>query len=270
MTAPSIHASRAGLWKALLVVAAGLVLVLWLESTPSGLLGKADAVAYAVCHRIPVRTFFLGERQLPLCARCSGIYLGALLGLLYQMRLGKRGAMPALKISIVLAVFLAAFGIDGVNSYLHLFPGAPGLYEPSNGLRLATGTGLGIGVAAILFPTFNQSMWADWIPEPALRSWRQLAELILLGGVLFLAMISGNPLLLYPLALLSSATVMVMLMLIYTILWTYLLKQDNRFGSLRSMWPLLLAGFVTALVQVAAMDIGRYALTGTWAGFFSS
>jgi len=31
----------------------------------------------------------------------------------------------------------------------------------------------------------------------------------------------------------------------------------------------LVAGFATALSQIAVMDIVRYLLTGTWKGFFS-
>ena len=41
--------------------------------------GKADHIGYAVCHQISVRSYFFGDHQLPLCARCSGQYLGALL-----------------------------------------------------------------------------------------------------------------------------------------------------------------------------------------------
>ena len=55
----------------------------WVYFTPEGILGKAGAVGYAVCHRIDLRSFHLGLRQLPLCARCTGMYLGALLGLTY-------------------------------------------------------------------------------------------------------------------------------------------------------------------------------------------
>ena len=67
----------------------------WLINTPVGLLGKADAVGYAVCHRIDARSFHLGERPLPLCARCSGMYLGAMLGLTYQVRTGwRKSGMP--------------------------------------------------------------------------------------------------------------------------------------------------------------------------------
>src|SRR5512136_1841670 len=69
-------------------------LLAWLELTPPGLLGKMDAIGYAVCHQIPGRSFFLSERQLPLCARCSGMYLGACIGLLYFFKGGKTGGLP--------------------------------------------------------------------------------------------------------------------------------------------------------------------------------
>jgi uncharacterized membrane protein len=258
---------RTGLLKILLVAAFALVFGSWLLLTPSGLLGKADAVGYAVCHRIPTRSFFLGDRPIPLCARCSGMYLGALLGLLYQARLGKRAGMPSLKMYGAFALFLLAFTVDGVNSYLHFFPQAPALYEPQNLLRLLTGTGIGLGIAAVLLPTFNQSVWANTISSPALSSWRQLAELILLSGILVLLILSENPLALYPLAILSSLTVLLVLTLVYTVVWTMVLKQENRFRTLREMWPLLLAGFTTALLQIGIMDAGRFLLTGTWQGF---
>ena len=55
----------------LLILATGLILFGWLAYTPPGLLGKADAIGYSVCHRIAVRSFMLGDRQVPLCARCK-------------------------------------------------------------------------------------------------------------------------------------------------------------------------------------------------------
>jgi uncharacterized membrane protein len=35
------------------------------------------AVGSLLCHQRPERSFFLWGRQLPVCARCTGIYLGA-------------------------------------------------------------------------------------------------------------------------------------------------------------------------------------------------
>ena len=59
-----------------------VVICIWGYFTPAGLLGKMDAIAYAVCHRIVQRSFSLGDRPLPLCARCTGMHLGAFFGLL--------------------------------------------------------------------------------------------------------------------------------------------------------------------------------------------
>ncbi len=82
------------------------VLILWLAETPAGLLGKADAVGYAVCHRISVRSFFLDDRPLPLCARCTGMYLGAMAGLLYQFfGYPRRGGMLTWKTGLPFAIF---------------------------------------------------------------------------------------------------------------------------------------------------------------------
>lgn len=67
-----------------------LIIFVWLLNTPAGLMGKADAIGYAVCHRIDLRSFHLGERQMPLCARCSGMYLGAMLGLACQAIISPR------------------------------------------------------------------------------------------------------------------------------------------------------------------------------------
>ncbi|MFC1936831.1 hypothetical protein ACFLYP_04105 [Chloroflexota bacterium] len=52
----------------LMFTAIGLMLVGWLLNTPTGLLGKADAIGYAVCHQIAHRSFHIGDRPISLCA----------------------------------------------------------------------------------------------------------------------------------------------------------------------------------------------------------
>ena len=84
--------------KFFLVMFTAIITYFWLDFAPDGLLGKMDAVGYAVCHRIDERSFHLGERALPLCARCSGMQLGALMGLAYQSLWGRRGKFPPAKI----------------------------------------------------------------------------------------------------------------------------------------------------------------------------
>ncbi|GAP13823.1 predicted membrane protein [Longilinea arvoryzae] len=253
--------------KLLLIAAILALLVLWLRFTPPGLLGKADAVGYAVCHRIDLRSFHLGSRPLPLCARCSGMYLGALASAIYQLRKGRRGGLPPRKLWLPLGLLGLAFAVDGTNSYLHFFPGFQGLYEPNNTLRLISGTGLGLLIPTLLLPAFHQTAWAELDPRPALDSWRSLAGLLLAGAGVVLLMLSGNPLILYPLALLSSATVLAILSTCYGLLVLIVVRGDGQARSLRDLWLPLVVGFAIALLQTFAIDWLRLTFTGTWNGF---
>ena len=60
-------------------------------------LEKAHLVGYAICHQIPNRSFSLGGHILPLCARCTGTYLGIAIGLatvaLLRPRARRRAAL---------------------------------------------------------------------------------------------------------------------------------------------------------------------------------
>ena len=251
----------------LLILGSALLLVLWLANTPPGILGKMDSIGYAVCHRIAERSFFIEDRPISLCARCSGMYLGAFAALLYQLKRGRRSGLPSLKVSIILGLLLTAFGIDGINSYLHFLPSAPGLYTPQNWLRLLTGTGMGIGMAAMLYPIFNQSVWKEYSEEAVLNSWRHISELVAIGIFASLITLTQNPLVLFPVTIISSLTVLIMLAIIYTIIWVLLLKKENNAYNLKQIWWILLLGFDTAIIQIIVMDMVRYSLTGTWDGF---
>lgn len=175
--------------------------------------------------------------------------------------------MPVLKVSIVLAGFLLLFGLDGANSYLHFFPNAPVLYEPQNWLRLLTGTGVGLGIAAVLFPVIHGTVWQVYDGTPALSGWRSFLPLLALAGVLDLLLLSENPVVLYPLALFSGLSIFLILSIVYGMVWVMITRRENRAGRWQDLWVLLLAGFITALAQIAAFDAIRFWLTGTWGGF---
>lgn len=269
MDSDNAHSRTVGLTlRGLLILTVGLLLVGWLLNTPPGVLGKADATGYAVCHRIDGRSFHLGERQLPLCARCSGMYLGAVLGLGFQAWLRpRRAGSPPWRVLIVMGLLGAAFAVDGLNSYLHLIPGTPRLYEPQNWLRLFTGSGLGLALAGLLYPAFNQSVWTRSDPRPALDSLRSLGVLVVLASLLNLLVLSENPWFLYPLALLSAVGVLLVLTLVYSMVWLMLARAEQSIQRLSQAWLPLLGGFGLALLQIATLDWLRYLLTGTWNGF---
>jgi uncharacterized membrane protein len=262
--------------KGLVPAAAVLVFLGFLAIAPPGLLGKADALGYAVCHRIDARSFHIGTRQLPLCARCSGMYLGALLGLVFlTVTVPKRAGMPSKSLFVVLGLLVIAFGVDGVNSYITLmrqigtpfFSSLPTLYEPNNTLRLLTGTGMGLVIAVVLFPAFNQTLWSNWDSRPALNGWRVLGILLALAFGVDLLMLTDLPVILLPLAILSALTVPLLLSMVYSLFAMMVLRKDNTYQRLSQAWLPLTAGFTIAMLQIVIFDILRYALTGTWGGF---
>lgn len=260
---PTNRESRLSLPRLAVLLLAGTVIGLWLAVTPSGLLGKADAIGYAVCHRIDLRSFHLGDRPLPLCARCSGMYLGALLTLIYYTLIRPRaGLYPNRRLVAILVLFGFAWAIDGLNSYMHLFPSAPHLYQPSNTLRIVTGSLIGIALATLVYPVFNQTMWREWRHEPVLRSPGELVKLLMLAAGLVGLVITENPLILYPMALLSSFSVLVLLALIYATMSLTILRLDNRVDSWRDLALPLIAGLALGIIQITLLSLGRYLLTG--------
>ncbi|MBN2500453.1 MAG: DUF2085 domain-containing protein [Anaerolineales bacterium] len=266
-TAPKTHPQLKRAGKGLLIVAVALVLFGWLLNTPPGLLGKADAIGYAVCHQIDVRSFHLGDRPISLCARCTGMYLGALVGLLYQFLRGRRRGTPPIWMMVVFGVFIAAFGVDGTNSYLKLLLGSSPLYEPNNILRLITGTGMGLTISAALYPAYQGTVWRRSSPRPALETWKDLLGLLGLSAIVILLVLSENPLILYPLALLSAGTVLLILTIVYGMLWMFIFRVENTLEKpTQLVWPLL-GGLLIGLMQIGLIDLGRYLLTGTWEGF---
>ncbi len=256
-------------------VAAVLAFAAWMYISPEGALGKLDAIGYAVCHRIDERSFQINDRQLPLCARCTGEFFTAGIALLFQVIVsGKRSKLPSRGIIAVLILFFLAFGIDGSNSYLYLLKqssqGAldqiPNLYVPNNILRLFTGSGMGIALAAILYPVVNQTLWREMDERPALE-WKSFGGLVALAAILNLLVLTDSPIILYPVAYISALGTLSLLVIVFAILWTIIMREDNTYTTPRHLILPFLSGLTLALLMVLSIDLVRLQLTGTWNGF---
>ena len=258
-----------------LPLAALCTLGAFLFITPPGLLGKADGIGYAVCHRIDGRSFHIFGRQLPLCVRCTGEFNAAAITLIYLGFISrKRSQMPNRGILAVLAGFFLAFAVDGSNSYLYLLkqtytgflPEIPNLYVPNNSLRLLTGSGMGIAMASILYPVVNQTLWRLQDDRPILN-WKEFG--ILLGIIILMdaGIRSEFYLILYPIAFLSVLGVLSLLSLVFTIVWVILMRQENTLDSPGQLRMPAIAGLTLALLMITVIDLLRLQLTGTWGGF---
>jgi uncharacterized membrane protein len=256
-------ARRRARWDGFLAIMALAILLLYLLAPPHSLLDKADHAAYAVCHRIAARSFAFAGRPLPLCARCSGTYLGAVAGLIVLAALGKRRAarLPAPAILAVFGVFLLAWAVDGFNSFLKLIPGLPYLYEPSNLLRLVTGTLEGLVIAALLLPLANLTLWATPDPRRSIGSWRDLVWL-LVAAVAVIALVGSEwaPLL-YPLAILSELAILGLVGLVNAMFVLMLMRREGRATRTRDALLPLLLGLALAAIELTAIGLARAALT---------
>jgi uncharacterized membrane protein len=249
----------------ILIPVCTLVILVYVLFPPLSLLPKANLIGYSICHQIPERSFHLGDHQLPLCARCTGTYIGVALGFaaIALLRRWHTGEMLHTGMVVVMVCFIAAMAIDGVNSYLSLFGTLPHLYTPHNWLRAATGSLNGMALCMIVFPVFNYTLRKHTQPVPPLRTvWELLALLAVDAAAI--ALVQSEPAwLLYPMAILTTAGVLWMLTLVNTMILLLVFRQDSQAETWRDIALPLLSGLVVTLVELTVMGAIRYAVTGT-------
>ena len=236
--------------------------------TDNHLLNAADYAGYAVCHRITERSFTIAGRQMPLCARCTGMYLGITLTFVILSLAGRRrwSNLPPPKVLAVFGGFIVLFAIDGINSYSHFFPNAPHLYAPQNWLRLVTGMGVGLAMGVIVYPALAQTLWKEQIFRPSIGSIRELAALVLLALLVVALVLSDQPILLYIFGLASAAGVLLILTSIGTMLILIVTKRDARADRWRQIALPVLFGVLFAVLQIGIVSFARFSITGTMTG----
>jgi uncharacterized membrane protein len=112
------------------------------------LLAIVYAAGSVICHQLPDRSFFLDGRQLPVCARCTGLYLSGAAGFLAWViwkaarGWGKFVVSPRAALAIVTIALLPT-----ALSYL---TGVSGLWDGSNVTRAVLAVPLGLSAGAVV------------------------------------------------------------------------------------------------------------------------
>jgi uncharacterized membrane protein len=121
---------------------------------PSWLGGPLYAAASLVCHQRPERSFHVQGVQLPVCARCLGIYAGAALGALTVVSIGSTAAraspriVRADEVAPRAARWLVAAG--ALPTGLTVMSEWAGVWPVSNDVRAAAGLMLGLTVGFVV------------------------------------------------------------------------------------------------------------------------
>ena len=103
--------------------------------------GATYSLGALICHQLPERSFHLAGAQLPVCARCLGLYVGAAIGACLATYPGLRrtaaGRRP------VRSILVSAAGPTAATVALELV----GLLSPSNATRAVAALPLGAAIA---------------------------------------------------------------------------------------------------------------------------
>ncbi len=249
--------------KALFIGIPAAIITLFITATPPGLWDKARLIGYALCHQLPERSFFIHEHQTPLCARCTGMYLGFLTGLVFLIirRRTHAARMPSVAIISVLIGFITIMGIDGINSTISILPGAPQLYHTTNLHRIVTGTLFGIAMCLLFFPIFSTAIWRQPSGDRSVKNWRELIVMVLAAFVIDAIVLTQADWLFYPITILSVVGPLLLLSFMGAII---VLTLRSLVNCVDRWWQLLIpmfAGLAFGLVLITTMDVFRASLT---------
>ena len=120
---------------------AWLVLLIAAPAAPTALATIVYAIGSFICHQRPERSFHIEAAQLPVCARCLGVYAGAAVGTLSRIVPGldpPLGARAALLLGVVPTIVTIALEWT--------------VGDPGNVVRGAAGVPIGVAAAFVLVP----------------------------------------------------------------------------------------------------------------------
>lgn len=154
-----------------------------------------ERIGYAVCHQLPEKSIFIEGKQLPVCARDTGIYFGSLISLFFILfsRRRRSNSIPVSYISFTFVFFMLLMGVDAVSSYV-------GFRETTNSIRLLTGLLVGISLPLFMYPILIDNLFEKHDEEHILKSWYELLLLLFLVISSYLLILYFNVQLYYPVA----------------------------------------------------------------------
>ena len=106
------------------------------------------AIGGLICHQRPERSFFLAGHQFPVCARCTGLYLSAALGLMgwVAIKIADRNRPRPIDPRIARNVLI----VVALPTVISVASGALGVWDGSNITRAVLALPLGVVGGAIV------------------------------------------------------------------------------------------------------------------------
>jgi uncharacterized membrane protein len=106
------------------------------------------AAGSLICHQRPDRSFFIDGHQLPVCARCTGLYLSGAIGLIAWVVL--KGVRQWRPIAIESRRAARVIVLAAIPTALSLAAGTLGVWDTANLTRAVLAVPLGAAAGAIV------------------------------------------------------------------------------------------------------------------------
>ena len=213
-----------------------------------------DVLAFfggGLCHQRIDRSFNSGTFNMPVCSRCTGIYLGIFLSLLALILIERRvkEEFPSLKIVLVSVGAFLLMGLEVVLSTL-------GFIQSNNIIRMSTGFLMGWFMVLLLLPLANNSMFKKYLRKNYLDSPKKFWIWILAGLILCTIFIFTYS---YVLILWSIISVFGMVTFTTLILFILFFSLTRRLtGSIDSLKKFIISIITGIAVSLALLSLFSY------------
>ena len=200
-----------------------------------------------LCHQRIERTFSIDAFNMPVCSRCTGIYLGIFISLITIILLERRikGEFPSLEIVLITVSVFLIMGLDVVLSFLQII-------ESNNIIRLITGFLTGWFLVLLLLPLANNVMFKRFVSKNYLDRKTKFLAWLLCGAVMAAAFIFTYQ---YVLIFWSVVSILGMISFVVLILFILFFSLNSRLlGSIDSGKKYiisLIAGIVSATILLS-------------------
>ena len=198
-----------------------------------------------LCHQEVERTFSIDSLNMPVCSRCTGIYLGILLSLLALILIERKikGEFPSLKIVLISVGVFLVMGLDVVLSTI-------GLIRSSNIIRMVTGFMTGWFIVLLLFPLANNSMFKRFVRKSYLDDWKKFIIWIIAGIVGMILFIFTYQ---YAFIFWSTLEILGLITFITLILFIIFFSLNRKLLGSIDTWKKYLAAIAVGVVSSAAL-----------------
>jgi uncharacterized membrane protein len=192
---------------------------------------------------------------LPLCARCSGIYLGVFAS--YAYLIARRGfrvnSIPRITYSLIIAAFILPMAFDGLTSYV-------GLRETTNDLRALTGALAGSVLPIFAFPLLSPELILAEDKRkgeyPPFARWYDLLIWAAFVGALLVLSLQIWSWLYWPLTAFSTLG---LLAIFFNLGLVVVEMVGERYGWARRPWSFLWASLVVIFILSSLILLHKFA-----------